>query len=490
MGPFPLPGRAFEKLPAAQEQAAARSHRLVTELPIGLVLRNGDGRVIFANRAIAKIFGLSQDHFLNHDYASVFEPDRLAQLEEQLRQARLSGRTFKGNVPIRRPDGTEAWIEIIAEPFNDDAGEMASTLTVIDRSAEREATNRSERLAKMLEVTSDLMAVWDEQGRLLHVNHAFLDFFRPPTFPFRQGGGGSMPAAFHLGDGDLNAPELGQVVEYETDLARWDGTRIPFSVVAGTFEDPTGHRFHAGLGRDISESRANAERLQELIRDKDEFVASVSHELRTPLTAVVGMARELSDRSENFSRDEMVEFIHLIADQSSELSSIVDDLLTAARAEAGVLIIQPGSVELSACVADSLQTISADFRRGIEVGGENVWVRADAARLRQIVRNLLTNARRYGGPLVEAESRREEAHGVIEVRDNGQPISPEEQVRMFEAYGRLERRRANPDSVGLGLTVARQLAELMSGTLEYVHCGGWSRFILRVPLLTADTPEL
>jgi PAS domain S-box-containing protein len=467
---------------AEKEEVTERARKLVTELPIGVALRGGDGKVIFVNRAFAEILGITQEQVLAHDYAAVFEEARLAQLEEQLREARISGRRFTAIVPIRRPDGTEAWIELIAEPFNDIAGEIGSTLTLIDRSAEREATSRSERLARMLEVTTDLVAIWDEQGRLLHVNHAFLDFFRPPTFPFRQEGG-TMPALFYRGADHLDTSELGRVVDYETELTRWDGTRVPFSVVAGTFEDATGHRFHAGLGRDISESRANAERLQDLIRAKDEFVASVSHELRTPLTAVVGMAHELSENSKDFTRDQILEFIHLIAEQSSEISSIVDDLLTVARAEAGVLSIQHEPVELSACIADSLRSISADFRLGIPVEGEKVWVRADAARLRQIVRNLLTNARRYGGPVVEAESRLEAGLGVIEVRDNGAPISPEEQARMFEAYGRRQRRRTNPDSVGLGLTVARHLCELMGGTLVYVHEGGWSRFIVRVPLL-------
>ena len=85
--------------------------------------------------------------------------------------------------------------------------------------------------------------------------------------------------------------------------------------------------------------QASRHRLEELVRAKDEFVATVSHELRTPLTAVVGLSDELQHRRPDFDEQEITEFVALIAEQSNEVAGIVEDLLTAARTSVGTLVV-------------------------------------------------------------------------------------------------------------------------------------------------------
>jgi signal transduction histidine kinase len=227
------------------------------------------------------------------------------------------------------------------------------------------------------------------------------------------------------------------------------------------------------------ERRDARARLEELIAAKDEFIASVSHEIRTPLTAVVGFASELNENIGKFTPHEQADLISLMTAQSQEVADIVDDLLTAARAEAGSIVIAPEVVSVRKLVGEVLSSHSGrvDFLMKDDL---DVW--ADGRRSRQILRNLLTNADRYGGDVVSVHARRD-GQGMIqiEVRDNGEGIPYSLRDHVFEPYGRAGSSSAQPASVGLGLSVARRLATLMDGQLELSAEEGWTVFTLLLP---------
>jgi two-component system, OmpR family, sensor histidine kinase KdpD len=113
-------------------------------------------------------------------------------------------------------------------------------------------------------------------------------------------------------------------------------------------------------------------------------------------------------------------------------------------------------------------------------------VLADPKRVRQILRNLLTNAQRYGGPRQRVVAGGLRGHVWIEVRDNGDGIADEDVNRVFQPYVTT----GAEGSVGLGLAVARQLAELMGGTLVYEHSAGESVFRLQLPAADQREPAL
>jgi signal transduction histidine kinase len=106
---------------------------------------------------------------------------------------------------------------------------------------------------------------------------------------------------------------------------------------------------------------------------------------------------------------------------------------------------------------------------------------ADPVRVRQIIRNLVTNAIRYGGKQVHVEFVESDGGVVLTVRDNGSEIPPAEQERIFLPYFSAHHPGSLPSSVGLGLTVSRQLADMMGGRLAYSFDGGWSTFTLELP---------
>ena len=235
------------------------------------------------------------------------------------------------------------------------------------------------------------------------------------------------------------------------------------------------------ITRDITERKEYQTRLEELIRSKDEFVASVSHELRTPMTAVVGLAQELRDNLGDFSPEEVNELIELIASQSTEVADIVDDLLVSARADIGKVSIYRERLDLASEVQSVVGALAASERRKVTVLGDSALCMADSTRVRQIVRNLLTNAFRYGGDRVEIETAARNGHGLVVVRDNGAGIPPEDIELIFDPYHRAHSDRNQPGSVGLGLTVSRQLADLMRGSVTYRHEKGQSVFELSLP---------
>ena len=229
------------------------------------------------------------------------------------------------------------------------------------------------------------------------------------------------------------------------------------------------------------------ERLERLVASKDEFVASVSHELRTPLTVVVGLANELRDRSDAITEAEKAEFIDLIADQGNEVANIVEDLLVVARADIGKVSVLPEEVDLRAHVRDALAAMKD--HETIRTIGESPAVWADPTRVRQILRNLLTNAARYGGSQFRIELGVIGDKARLEVCDDGPGIDETDHDRIFEAYHRAHHRRGQPASVGLGLTVSKRLAELMGGDLTYYRKDGWSVFSLSLPLAFAANSE-
>jgi signal transduction histidine kinase len=237
----------------------------------------------------------------------------------------------------------------------------------------------------------------------------------------------------------------------------------------------------AGLA-DITHMKARNEAMAQAVRSKDEFIANVSHELRTPLTAILGITSELAS-DDSLADQERSELLELVAGQASEMANIVEDLLVAARADVGTVSVQLKRVDI---VAELLETING-LGMSVEVPAEiPPPVHADPHRVRQILRNLLTNAQRYGGPSCRVTIGALRDAVWLEVRDNGDGIPDEESERIFEPYVTSGAR----GSVGLGLSVSRQLAELMGGTLHYERSAAESVFRLQLPIADLTEPAL
>lgn len=233
------------------------------------------------------------------------------------------------------------------------------------------------------------------------------------------------------------------------------------------------------------EREKTRERLEDLVRSKDRFVASVSHELRTPLAAVLGFAEELRDNASSFSGRELTEMLELISTQSQEMADMVEDLLVSARIDTGISI-RPEAAYLRAQVETVLAGLGKIAHKDIEVVGDRGRVWADPTRTRQIIRNLVTNAIKYGGERVMIETVEGEETTVLTVVDDGPGLDEDQWGAIFEPYHRAHEATTQPASIGLGLTVSRQLARMMGGDLNY-ECGQrGSAFTLVLPATAVD----
>jgi signal transduction histidine kinase len=229
-----------------------------------------------------------------------------------------------------------------------------------------------------------------------------------------------------------------------------------------------------------SEMALVQQQLEELMRSKDEFLGSVSHELRTPLTSVLGFSNMLRDRYAEMDDAERQEFIARVSHQGQEMANIIEDLLVAARADMPNVAIEPSAIDITEDVESVLEH-HPGVVTGLKVPSGPAAALADPVRVRQILRNLVQNAQRYGGPDVRLSVELRDDCVVVQVRDNGEGIPEDDWELVFDPYSRSHHRRGQPASVGLGLTVSRMLARRMDGDLTYRYENGQSVFELLVP---------
>lgn len=244
-------------------------------------------------------------------------------------------------------------------------------------------------------------------------------------------------------------------------------------------------RLRAGLLTAVAEQR-------ELAESREQLIAAVSHELRTPLTAIAGLSDEIAGRGSDMEISELMDLAGVIAEQSDDMTHIIEDLLTAAQARAGNLSVNTRIVDLAHevdKVAHSPALAALLENRKLRVQSADVSAVADPRRCRQIIRNLLTNAVRYGGQNIAVDIRLADTYVVATISDDGDGLTFDDSQRVFEPFFTADNASARPGSVGLGLAVSRQLAERMGGALVYVDTDNDATvFELRLPA-AVDAPE-
>jgi signal transduction histidine kinase len=183
-----------------------------------------------------------------------------------------------------------------------------------------------------------------------------------------------------------------------------------------------------------------------------------------------------------------LELVQFIAQESGELADLVEDLLVAARAEIGLVSIAPRLVELRPLVMGAVEAATrSSTAKHIDASRVDQTAWADPLRLKQVVRNLLTNAIRYGGDHIVVEAEQAGSQVALTVLDDGSGVPIHHRESIFELYQRAHSRAGNVASVGVGLAVSRQLTELMGGELTYDYAAGWSRFRIEIPAFRPST---
>jgi PAS domain S-box-containing protein len=300
-------------------------------------------------------------------------------------------------------------------------------------------------------------------------------------------------------------------VRYENlPLESRSGHKIEVEFVSNVYEENQRQVVQCNI-RDITERsrlqrqvQEQAAALADLDRRKDEFLAMLSHELRNPLAPILNAALLLRLHS-NRNRLHGIEdpILHqsasIIERQVGQLARIVDELLEVSRITTGRIQLHQERIAMGVVVENAVATVHSliDQRRHeltLSLPAQAIWVYADAARLEQVVVNLLTNAAKYtdqGGhiwltvELASREGQRPE-ECVLRVRDTGLGIAPEILPRIFDLFTQAERSLdRSQGGLGIGLALVQRLVEMHGGTVEASSAlGQGSEFVVRLPAVS------
>lgn len=230
--------------------------------------------------------------------------------------------------------------------------------------------------------------------------------------------------------------------------------------------------------------------LREMDRMKANFISMVTHELRSPLNAIngyldlalEGVAGELNER--------LHEFVRRARSSSEHLTSLVDDLLFISRADAGQFRLNRGQAHLGAIVQGAIEEVEllaadAHVKLVVQLAPELPAFSGDEGRLKQVVRNLLTNAIKFtpeGGQVTISGGVRGNQIEVA-VRDTGRGIPPEHLPRIFERFYQVARGQGARGGQGLGLAIVKTIVERHQGSISVESCPGeGSTFTANIPL--------
>lgn len=403
----------------------------------------------------------------------------------------------------------EFFSERTAKPDEELLEVMDHVGTQLGRAFERKQAE--EEQSRFFTLSRDLVGIVGQDGYLKHVNPAWertlgfttdeltsqplISFIHPDDRP-RSAEGGQLLRAGR----PLNAFENRYVCkDGSIKWFLWNAVATP----GGELIYASGHditerkRIEEERERLLAKEREQVERLQEIDRLKDDFVASVSHELRTPLTSIRGYLELVLDREIGELTDEQRSFLGVVDRNSERLLRLVGDLLFVAQVDAGRLTLEAGEVDLTALARECVEAAGPlAEEKGIElalVGDSPPVVSGDRARLAQLLDNLVSNGLKFtpAGGRVEVKTAASNGHVVVEVADTGIGIAPADQVRLFERFFRAGTATEQAiQGTGLGLWITKAIAEAHGGGISVASAeGSGTTFRVHLPALTNGAPS-
>lgn len=262
--------------------------------------------------------------------------------------------------------------------------------------------------------------------------------------------------------------------------------RAEFEAVMEALREANGHLVLANLRSQSLAEQMNQlyEEARSAIQAKDDFFSAISHELRTPLTSITGWAALLKDSPDAGT---IAEAARSIATSAALQAQLIDDLLDVSRIMTNKFAITESKMDLREVIEDSVSGMrplaaAKDISLRAKVD-ESVIINGDAARLRQVLTNLLANAIKFtpAGGLIETRLSCDGAFGTIEVTDTGEGISAEFLPYVFERRAQATERRFA--GLGLGLSIVKHIVGLHRGEVAVASAGEGkgATFTVRIP---------
>ena len=495
--------------PSAGQQFTDRLVRMGT-----WTLHPGDDRVEWSPE-LEDVFGLAQGAFpgTQASFRELVHPSDVQRLQETVDQSLASGEEYCVLFRYRHSSGEWRWMEGRGLPFYDEAGKPFRVEGIgIDVTDRISAENARFRLAAIVESSDDAIISKTLEGIVTSWNGAAARLFgysaeemigAPITKLIPQELlSEEQDILFKLRRGE-------RIDHYETRRRAKDGSIVEVSLTVSPLRDVTGAIVGASkIARDIGSlrratadresllesernARAEAERLGHL---KDEFLATLSHELRTPLTTILGWTNLLRRRV-TLDEAELRAAVETIHRNAQAQAQIIDDLLDMSRIVSGKIRLQTDAVDprdLVRVAIDGIRPTATAKHISVELRGDEVGglIMGDAARLQQVLWNLLTNALKFtpsNGRIV-VSLQHSDSQVEIHVKDSGIGIEPAFLPHVFERFRQADGSTTREHGgLGLGLSIVRNLVELHGGsvTVNSQGLGRGTTFTVRLPALPA-----
>jgi len=357
-------------------------------------------------------------------------------------------------------------------------------------------------LTSIVQSLDDVVFILNEQGIIVNIWSNNRDYLSAPAsqmigLPFTNF------VEEHLADEYMNSLlkvfESGQPgkVEYRVNTRlgwRWRRGRL-----APIIDSDGIRRSVSVFSKDITESkemeaslRKAKEEAESASKAKSEFLSSMSHELRTPMNAILGFAQLLEYGEDNGLTAEQQENVVEILKAGHHLLALINDVLDLAKIESGVISMNPELISLLPIVEDCLGMIEPIFKEKEiilhhHISGElkNIKIYADHTRFKEILLNLLSNAVKYNKEKGSVNIHYEMVDGLLKIHisDTGYGISSDKLQKIFDSFYRIKDNPVNVEGTGIGLPIAKQLIELMGGSIEVESkINEGSRFSIVMPV--------
>ncbi len=521
---------------AALSQAEARLRHIVTHSPmvtyrLQVNQEGNDFRCTFVTDNVEELTGYSAIEFLENEalWRSIVRPSRLHTHWNAPDQP-VSNRLPVVELPFKRRDGTELWLEDTAQVLTDEHGRPIEIIGQLQDIGERKALQDAIQVERdfaqvVLNTLGQGVAVFDVDGVCEYVNPAGATMLGIDAQDLSPVGLAELLP-------DRMADRLRQVLlEISTDPARrafelthrrTDGRPVDLWVTAtprlhkgaetgivAVFADLTDRKnmeralstTNVELDKALAKARDLARQAQAANQAKSEFLANMSHEIRTPMNAIIGMAELLQDAALS---DEYRGRLRVMIESGQSLLDLINDILDFSKIEAGRLELDPHAFDLTTIVDQALDQLTLRARqKGLRmhsfVDPSLPRLVGDAVRVRQVLTNLISNAVKFtseGRVVVWVDPVDRSADQLrvrLRVSDTGIGMSEEVQTRLFLPFEQGENGTTRRfGGTGLGLAIVRRLTDLMGGTVRLEsQPGGGSTFTVEIPFgISAEPGDL
>ncbi len=484
-----------QRLMMEQERLSAIIH----SSPDGIIVADRENITLRCNRMAAQLHGYDHpDELMGVNTLELIHPeDRELFMRNGMDLINGEGLSTV-TISLLRKDGTSFPAEMSLAVLREQE-EITGFLGIardvsIKHRTFQELKESNERFRLLYDNAPMAYLVMDDRGTITRANHAartllkyseeeFLDIGIEVLFSDNQG-------KEDRGAFILNYIQEGEQIEQEeTWLYDREGNRVSVLLSLSTIIEPdTGRVRECYLTlEDITDRKQVEEHLYQAKLQADAanqakslFLSKVSHELRTPLNAILGFGQILEQEAGRDLTDVHRSYLNDILQGGNQLLEMIEKILDYTRLESGSVRLSRAPFDLPLMInrlVAELKPRARECRQVLTINQDETirWIYADEEKVKHALRNILTNAIQYSreGNKIHVQCKALDNRAVIDIQNNGSPIPAEKREEIFAPFEQLERRMDNPTpGYGLGLPLARRIAELHDGSLDLIDSQG------------------